>query len=455
MTVPAPHLQDLVTGYLRGHPDEQPLLPPLLDRLAAGDNVTDRQQFDGHVTTSGIVINDADDVLLIHHLASGRWIQPGGHLESSDRTLGEAVRREIAEETGVTGLETFGDGTPVHIDVHMIEARPDKGEPAHVHYDACYLFRARGPLSLTLQAEEVGAARWRPASELGDPVLRARVLSSLGRPREDRPADVDPYCALVVITDLAATKVLMHLRDDKPGIWALSTWAPLSGGAEPDDTGPHATARRELSEEIGLEDVRLMHLFSTHTDGYPRHVFHGVWDGDPGTLTLTEGRKLAFIPRGDFDQVPIHPATRQDTDQCPGAHHPTQPPCGYATLALIANRRGQLLMHLRGDSPGTCWPDTWSPNGGKPEAADTGPRGTICREVHEEVGLDEAAVSLSHLAGQLPCRRPEFRRPCGPTPTRRPTRRQHPRDLCRHRVQRRTSGRARRRREGHHGRHRL
>ncbi|MFD7615580.1 NUDIX domain-containing protein [Streptomyces sp. NPDC059802] len=397
MPIPAPHLQDLVTAYVRGHPDELALLQPLLDRLAAGDDVTDRRQFDGHVTTSGIVLNDGDDVLLIDHLASGRRIQPGGHPDPSDRTLEKAVRREIAEETGVTGLETFGDGTPVHIDVHTIAARPDKGEPAHVHYDVRYLFRVRGPVALTLQTEEVGAAQWRPPSDLGDPVLRARVLAILGRPREDRPVDEDPYCALVVITDPAATRVLMHLRDDRVGLWAPGTWAPMGGGAEREDADPHATARRELHEEVGLDRVALTHMFSTHTDGYPRHVFHGVWDGDPDTLTLTEGRALAFIRRDDFDQVPLHPSTREETDRVLDLLTPRHPPYGYGTLALIANRRGQLLMHLRGDDPGTCWPDTWSPNGGKPEAADAGPRGTIVREVYEEVGLDEADVSLSHL----------------------------------------------------------
>ncbi|MFF8917810.1 NUDIX hydrolase [Streptomyces sp. NPDC015032] len=164
MTIPAPNLQDLVTGYLRRHPEEQPLLQPLLDRIAAGHDVTDRRQFAGHVTTSGVVINDADNVLLIHHLASGRRIQPGGHPEPSDRTLDEAVRREIAEETGVTELQSFGDGTPVHIDVHTIEARPEKDEPAHVHYDVRYLLRVRGPVTLTLQAEEVGAATARSSS---------------------------------------------------------------------------------------------------------------------------------------------------------------------------------------------------------------------------------------------------------------------------------------------------
>ncbi|MFD4635079.1 hypothetical protein ACFVYR_36705 [Streptomyces sp. NPDC058284] len=62
MPIPAQHLQDLVADYLRRHRDEQPLLQPLVDRLAAGANVTDRRAFDGHVTTSGVVINVADDV---------------------------------------------------------------------------------------------------------------------------------------------------------------------------------------------------------------------------------------------------------------------------------------------------------------------------------------------------------------------------------------------------------
>ncbi|WP_369228489.1 NUDIX domain-containing protein (plasmid) [Streptomyces sp. R39] len=326
MTIPAPHLQDLVTAYLRRHPDEQPLLQPLLDRIAAGHDVTDRSQFDGHITTSGVVINDADDVLLIHHLASGRWLQPGGHLEDTDATLGEAVRREIAEETGIAALEPYGDDTPVHIDVQTIEARPDKNEPAHVHYDVRYLLRSRGEVALELQAEEVSAGQWRPASELGDPVLRARVLAALGRPREDRPLDEDPYCTVVVVTDTAANKVLMHLRDDLPGVWAPGTWAPMSGGAEPGDAGPHATAHRELREEIGLDDIALTHLFSTHTDGYPRQVFHGIWDGDPTTLPLHEGQALAFISRDDFHQVPIHPTTREDTERVLELITPRQPP---------------------------------------------------------------------------------------------------------------------------------
>lgn len=196
MGIAASHIQDVVTAYLRQHPEEQELLRPLLDRIDAGHDLTRRTDFDGHVTTSGVVVNEADEVLLVHHRASGRRLQPGGHCEPSDRTLLDAVRREIAEETGVTELEPCCGGAPIQIDVHRIEPRPAKGEPAHAHFDVRYLFRTRGTAEVTLQAEEVAGAEWCGPSQLGDPVLRSRVLTTLGRPQPDRPADDDPYGTL-------------------------------------------------------------------------------------------------------------------------------------------------------------------------------------------------------------------------------------------------------------------
>ncbi|MEU0108294.1 NUDIX domain-containing protein [Streptomyces sp. NPDC006251] len=393
MGIPASHIHQVVTAYLRRHPGEQALLQPLLDRIAVGHDVTRRTDYEGHVTTSGVVVNDADEVLLVHHRASGRRIQPGGHGEPHDRTLPDAVRREIAEETGVTDLEPCCGGEPIHIDVHEIEARPAKGEPAHRHFDVRYLFRTRGTPEVTLQAEEVAGAEWCAPSQIGDPVLRARVLTWLGRPPEDRPAEEDPYGTLVVITN-AVGEVLMHLRDAKAGIWAPGTWAPMGGGAEPQDAGPHATGVRELDEEVGLQNVELTLMFCVDSDGYPVHVLHGRWDGDPDTLVLTEGTALKFIAPKDFDRLPMHPSVKADTRRVLDLITPKPAPYGYGTLALISNEAGHLLMHRRDNKPGICWPDTWSPNGGKPEADDLGPFGTIRREVREEIGLD---VPLEHL----------------------------------------------------------
>ncbi|WP_327359644.1 NUDIX hydrolase [Streptomyces sp. NBC_01304] len=393
MAIRAEHVQGVVAAYLGRYPDEELALRSLIGRFGSGEPATSRTDFTGHVTVSGVIVNDDGQVLLVDHLASGRRLQPGGHCEDTDETLIGAVLREIDEETGITGLEFYADDQPLHIDVHTIVARPAKNEPAHQHFDVRFLFRVHGRVKVELQVEEVAGAAWRGPSELGDPVLRARVLKALGRPREDRAADEDPYGTLVVLTD-AAGRVLMHLRDDLPGIWAPGTWAPLGGGAEPADADPHATGVRELYEEVGLQDVELTAMFTIDSDGYPVHVLHGYWDGDPADLVLTEGTDLAFIDPADFDRVPMHGSVKADTRRVLDLITPKPAPYGYGTLALISNADGHLLMHRRDDRPGICWPGTWSPNGGKPEAADAGPRGTILREVDEEIGL---RIPLEHL----------------------------------------------------------
>ncbi|MFJ1895829.1 MULTISPECIES: NUDIX domain-containing protein [unclassified Streptomyces] len=61
--------------------------------------------------------------------ASGRRIQPGGHGEATDLTLPGAVRREIAEETGITALEPLCGGEPVQIDVHSTRRAPIETNP--------------------------------------------------------------------------------------------------------------------------------------------------------------------------------------------------------------------------------------------------------------------------------------------------------------------------------------
>ncbi|WP_078898377.1 NUDIX domain-containing protein [Streptomyces sp. CNQ-509] len=388
MAIAHPHIHDVVTAYLGRHPAERPLLDPLLDLLAA-----DRIHVDGQVRASGVVVNDGDEVLLLHHAASGARIPPGGLCGPADRTLAGAARRVIEEKTGIAGLRLLCGGEPIQIDVETIEAGPEPREPAHQRIDVRFLFRARGTPDVPVHTAGPARAEWCGPSQLGDAELRARVLSALGRPRHGRQAEEDPYGTLVVITNEAG-EVLMHLRDDKEGIWAPGTWAPLGGGAEPGDADPLATGVRELQEEAGLEGVALTSMFRVDSDGYPVHVFHGRWNGDAKTLVLGEGTDLAFITPADFDRLPMNTSVRKDTRRVLDLITPKAAPYGYGTLALIRNTAGHLLMHRRDDNPGICWPGTWSPNGGKPEAHDAGPAATIRREVLEEIGLQ---LPLEHL----------------------------------------------------------
>ncbi|SHJ77027.1 8-oxo-dGTP diphosphatase [Nocardiopsis flavescens] len=75
-------------------------------------------------------------------------------------------------------------------------------------------------------------------------------------------------------------------------------------------------------------------------------------------------------------------------------------------VAIIANARGDLLLHLRDDVPHIAWPGHWSVLGGGCDPGES-PHQAIVRELHEEAGLAVAdldelfEVPDVHGSGQL------------------------------------------------------
>ncbi|WP_348638496.1 NUDIX domain-containing protein [Streptomyces sp. HYC2] len=174
------HVRSTVTGYLGAHPEDESELAVIQDLLDNGAEPTSRKEFQGHATSGAVLINDEGLVLHIHHLALGKWLLPGGHLEERDTTLREAALRELTEETGVRPETAAPAGDlPVHIDIHRIPANDAKGEPAHRHIDFRYVFRTGIGSHLTLQEEEVTGAAWRPVDSIADETLRERVRTVL------------------------------------------------------------------------------------------------------------------------------------------------------------------------------------------------------------------------------------------------------------------------------------
>ncbi|MGA5824158.1 NUDIX domain-containing protein [Kitasatospora sp. NPDC094028] len=55
-------------------------------------------------------------------------------------------------------------------------------------------------------------------------------------------------------------------------------------------------------------------------------------------------------------------------------------------VAIITNRRGELLLHLRDDLDGVAWPGHWSLLGGGCDPGES-PAEAIVRELEEEAGL--------------------------------------------------------------------
>lgn len=156
-------IEQIILGYI---PDGDEVSVGIAkDALENPRPMWPRSEFDpGHFTASGFVASpDGSALLLIHHGRLDRWLQPGGHIEPEDQTVEVSVRREVAEETGLSDMDRVGTSL-IRIDAHPIPPRPD--EPGHIHIDLALGFIAR--------SEEIGVvdeildARWVPFDGLDE-----------------------------------------------------------------------------------------------------------------------------------------------------------------------------------------------------------------------------------------------------------------------------------------------
>jgi len=110
-----------------------------------------------------IFARNAGAVLLIRHKRLGTWLPVGGELDPGETPL-EAARRELREETGLTGrfLDGTGvDGTPPGLIGYEEHLAGSKGLHMNFAFVAEVESRALAP------CDEWDAARWVTGPELG------------------------------------------------------------------------------------------------------------------------------------------------------------------------------------------------------------------------------------------------------------------------------------------------
>ncbi|HLI08136.1 MAG TPA: NUDIX domain-containing protein [Ktedonobacteraceae bacterium] len=129
-----------------------------------------------YVATSYVYDRDGDRFFLIWHRKSGKWLSPGGHLDSGEEPYKGALR-ELLEEIGVEGrilnlLETPQVGTPSVAQLPapfciLHEKIPAGAEgEEHMHIDFVYVVEIPLLEAFNLRTEEVAHARWFPTEDI-------------------------------------------------------------------------------------------------------------------------------------------------------------------------------------------------------------------------------------------------------------------------------------------------
>ncbi len=132
-----------------------------LDHLAKRADGWSRACLGAHLTASSLICAAAEGkVLLTLHARIRRWLQTGGHIESTDPTLEAAAVREAHEESGLTDLSL--EPGPLLLSKHEVPCGPIR--PTY-HLDVQYLVLAHQLLSPDFGDESLDV-RWFPHDQL-------------------------------------------------------------------------------------------------------------------------------------------------------------------------------------------------------------------------------------------------------------------------------------------------
>ena len=168
-------IDKIVQNYLKLFPDEYDRLSNFIGYLDCHEDaeVTDWNNFEGHVVASGFVYTKKEKkFLVLYHNDMKMYVYPGGHVDSTDIDPESATRRELIEETGLNTLEEYilnNDRLiPIDIDTHIIKKNERLDLPSHYHFDFRYLYFIEKEEDINIDKDESRDYKWVDIEELSN-----------------------------------------------------------------------------------------------------------------------------------------------------------------------------------------------------------------------------------------------------------------------------------------------
>jgi len=131
------------------------------------DTLLTRDNRIAHMTSSGLILNEnLDKMLMIHHNIYDTWTWTGGHADG-DRNMLEIAIKEAQEETGLKRIKSLSDDI-ASIDILPVWGHYKKGAyvSAHLHLNTSYILVADDTHTLNTNFEETSGVKWIDVKEL-------------------------------------------------------------------------------------------------------------------------------------------------------------------------------------------------------------------------------------------------------------------------------------------------
>lgn len=125
------------------------------------DNILTRENQIAHMTSSGLILNDSlDKILMIYHNIYNTWTWTGGHADGESDMLKVALKEAI-EETGVSNIVPLTDNL-ASIDIIPVYGHIKRGKyvSSHLHLNTSYVLIADEKEKLVINEEETSGVNW-------------------------------------------------------------------------------------------------------------------------------------------------------------------------------------------------------------------------------------------------------------------------------------------------------
>jgi 8-oxo-dGTP diphosphatase len=193
-------------------------------------------------------------------------------------------------------------------------------------------------------------------------------------------------------------RLLLQLRDDKPGLTGAGKWGFFGGHIE-DGERPAEAFLREMDEELGWRPRHFERFDTLLVDGdgwhVTSHAFAAHLDVPVDALTLGEGQAMRLfdpdaLPEttaasvlpivGEFVASDVYRRVRKRWD-------------AISATALIIDAQGRFLLQHRDDKPDIYNPGLWGSFGGGIDPYEA-PEDGLRRELREELAWEAEHVEL-------------------------------------------------------------